>query len=201
MRFISAVDSATPPTVARTWPSSELPAPNGITGRPSREQTARAAATSAVVRGKITQSGRAGASTDSSRLWCSRVLWAALNREPNILSSSESAFSRDEAGGIASPSWPNVQPERHPQAYASSGVTRQRIPATGGPVRQRPPTPASTESPGRSQLFKPRRRRSACPWRSPRPDADRTGRSRRKPAGEALLHLAIIALDVLHQSS
>src|SRR5919112_1023058 len=124
MRFISAVDSATPPTVARTWPSSELPAPNGITGRPSREQTARAAATSAVVRGKITQSGRAGASTDSSRLWCSRVLWAALNREPNILSSSESAFSRDEAGGIASPSWPNVQPERHPQAYASSGVAR-----------------------------------------------------------------------------
>ena len=48
----------TPPWIASTWPSSELPAPNAMTGTPCRPQSLTISATSAVVFGKDHGVGR-----------------------------------------------------------------------------------------------------------------------------------------------
>ena len=56
-----------PPRTAPTWPSSEVPAPKGITGTPAAAQTPTACATSSVDSAKKTASGGAGAWYDSSR--------------------------------------------------------------------------------------------------------------------------------------
>jgi len=51
------VSMHTPPSRAQTPPSSEVPAPNGITGTAARPQAATMRATSSVDSGKATASG------------------------------------------------------------------------------------------------------------------------------------------------
>ncbi len=47
----------TPPSIAATWPSSEVPTPNGITGEPCLRARRMMAATSSVFSGNTTTSG------------------------------------------------------------------------------------------------------------------------------------------------
>jgi hypothetical protein len=74
----------TPPLMAFTWPSSELPMPNGTTGIRSSAHSFTIADTSAVVVGKTTKSGSPGACHDSPWLWCSRTASDVEMRSPRI---------------------------------------------------------------------------------------------------------------------
>ena len=56
----------TPPRTALTWPSIELPMPNGIIGTRCSAQARTTAATSSVESGNTTASGFAGACHDSA---------------------------------------------------------------------------------------------------------------------------------------
>ena len=56
----------TPPRTALTWPSIELPMPNGIIGTRCSAQAATTAATSSVDSGNTTASGLAGVCHDSA---------------------------------------------------------------------------------------------------------------------------------------
>ena len=56
-RFIPPRSTDTPPANAATWPSSEVPTPNAITGNRCPAQMATMALTSSVVRGNATASG------------------------------------------------------------------------------------------------------------------------------------------------
>ena len=58
-----------PPSVARTCPSSDVPAPKGITGTACSLHTLRMAATSVSDSGYATRSGSAGGNGDSSWPW------------------------------------------------------------------------------------------------------------------------------------
>ncbi len=68
MWFISRRSIVMPPRMALTWPSSDVPAPNGMTGSRCTALIFTMAATSSVVRGKHTMSGAAGVWYDSSWL-------------------------------------------------------------------------------------------------------------------------------------
>ena len=51
MAFISRMSTQTPPCSAWTWPSSEVPAPNGTSGAPWRAHTPTMPAASSVLAG------------------------------------------------------------------------------------------------------------------------------------------------------
>src|SRR4029453_12913394 len=74
--------------MALTWPSSELPMPNGTIGRRCFAQTLTMSATSSVDCGKTTASGSPGACHDSPWLWCSRTASDTDTRSPRIDRSS-----------------------------------------------------------------------------------------------------------------
>lgn len=57
--FISRMSTVIPPARAMTWPSSEVPAPNGTSGNRYSAATATIAAASSTLRGHTTMSGRA----------------------------------------------------------------------------------------------------------------------------------------------
>ena len=88
------MSTLTPPRVAITCPSTDEPAPNGITGTPWRAQIPTIAATSSVERGNATASGGAGASEDSSRPWRSRSDGEVDTRSPSSSRSSAIAGSK-----------------------------------------------------------------------------------------------------------
>src|SRR5580765_5541346 len=112
-RFISRRSRQMPPRMALTWPSSEVPAPNGTTGICRRALMARIAATSSVECGKQTTSGAAGAWYDSPWLWCSRTAAASLAREPSSARSSRIADST--AASVAGVAIDNqYRPDREP---------------------------------------------------------------------------------------
>ena len=66
-----------------TWPSSEVPAPNGVTATPCWWQSVRMRLTSSVVSTKATASGSVGVVVSSPRLCCSRTLALTLSRSPS----------------------------------------------------------------------------------------------------------------------
>ena len=59
MAFISRMSTLIPPASAATCPSSEVPAPNGMSGSRCSIATRTIAAASSIVRGQTTTSGRA----------------------------------------------------------------------------------------------------------------------------------------------
>ena len=59
IRFISRMSTEIPPASAATWPSSEVPAPNGTIGSRWAAATRTIAAHSSIERGQTTASGRA----------------------------------------------------------------------------------------------------------------------------------------------
>ena len=59
MRAIWVRSTQTPPASAFTWPSSDVPAPNGTSGTPCARQAFTIATTSSVERGQTTTSGGA----------------------------------------------------------------------------------------------------------------------------------------------
>jgi hypothetical protein len=141
-------------------------------------------ATSAVVRGKITPSGRAGASTDSPRLWCSRMLWATLNRAKHPLQLVERFLVR--------------RGRRHPILFLAEPPTGAappslRVVRCGQGGAHRPPCCATCQR-LHPRLDRVRRVAASAPsqerrrWRSPPPEAGRTGRSRNQ-IGDAHRHL------------
>ena len=90
---IAVRSSETPPWTGSTWPSSELPAPNGITGTPCSEQMRRIAATSSVLCAKATASGSRGAKRDSSRLCRPSTDGEVAKRSPSSSPSAVAAAS------------------------------------------------------------------------------------------------------------
>src|SRR4051794_2824499 len=81
IRSISRVSTLTPPCSAATWPSSEVPAPNGTIGAPCARQALTTAAASSVSRGSTTTSGSAGGCQDSS-VPCRRRTSAPVRTRP-----------------------------------------------------------------------------------------------------------------------
>mmetsp|Transcript_9743 Transcript_9743/g.22986 ORF Transcript_9743/g.22986 Transcript_9743/m.22986 type:complete len:303 (+) Transcript_9743:650-1558(+) len=91
--FIPVRSRLTPPSIAFTWPSRLVPAPNGTTGRPCSAQILTAVTTSSVELQKTTASGAIDEWKDSSRPWASRMLGfvdttALFERSPPARSSS-----------------------------------------------------------------------------------------------------------------
>jgi len=92
-RAISRMSTDTPPASGITWPSSDVPAPNGTIGTPRSWHARTIAAASSVERGNTTASGGSGACHDSS-LECWRTTSGPVStRSPP--SRSRSASSAD----------------------------------------------------------------------------------------------------------
>ena len=90
-----------PPCTASAWPSRLVPTPQGTTGQPSSAQMRTIAATSPVLSGKATASGRASGCQLSSCPWCSRTAPAVLSRSPSSGRSPSSTASTASGGAAA----------------------------------------------------------------------------------------------------
>src|SRR5712692_294699 len=83
--------------MASTWPSSEVPTPNGIIGVLWRRHRSTMSRTSSVDSGNTTASGGAYGKYDSSLPWCSRTPREVVTRSPSsarISSNSAASNSR-----------------------------------------------------------------------------------------------------------
>ena len=73
----------TPPWGALTWPSSEVPVPNGITGTRCSAQMRTISATSSVESAKATASGGWFGNQVSTLACCSRTVALTVSRSPS----------------------------------------------------------------------------------------------------------------------
>ena len=98
-RFMSRKSIEMPPCGALTWPSSDEPVPNGITGTPWPAQMRTISCTSAVLCGNTTASGGWFAIQVSVLPCCSRTACEVTRRLPNFCVSTRIAASI--AAGVA----------------------------------------------------------------------------------------------------
>src|SRR5581483_940184 len=92
-RFMSRKSSEMPPRGALTWPSSEVPAPNGMTGTRSAAHSRTTCCTSSVVCGNTTASGGWFAIQVVVLACCSRTACEVTMRLPNCAASAVTTLS------------------------------------------------------------------------------------------------------------
>src|SRR5580700_8909049 len=85
---MSRKSSEMPPRGALTWPSSEVPTPNGITGTRAAAHNRTTHCTSSVVCGNTTASGGWFAIQVTVLPCCSRTAWEVTRRLPNCAASA-----------------------------------------------------------------------------------------------------------------
>ena len=90
---IRLVSSATPPSTASVWPSSDEPVPNATIGTPRSVHVLTIAETSSVERGNATASGGASGKLDSSWPWRLRTESEVDSRSPSSAPSTSIASS------------------------------------------------------------------------------------------------------------
>src|SRR6266853_1423909 len=84
--------------MASTWPSSEVPTPNGIIGVLWRRHRSTMSRTSSVDSGNTTASGAAYGKYDSSLPWCSRTPREVVTRSPRTARISSSSAASNSLG-------------------------------------------------------------------------------------------------------
>ena len=90
---MSRKSTDTPPSGALTWPSSEVPTPNGMIGTPFAAQMRTICCTSAVFCGNTTASGGWLGTQVSVLPCCSRTACEVTTRLPKAAVSSRTAFA------------------------------------------------------------------------------------------------------------
>src|SRR6266545_1782947 len=136
-RFISRKSIDTPPKGALMWPSSEVPAPNAITGMQWAAQMRTASCTSSVVCGNTTASGGSFAIQVVVLACCSRTACEVTTRLPNFAVSAATAaliaFGSERAVG-----WDASDISAIGSTYRCWQVSR----TAAAPAKRRPAPPA-----------------------------------------------------------